>query len=177
MPRAEGSMFCFCLQSSLLKLQALEGDSCSSLGPSPDNSPPALTPSQTQTHTLSPALDGKQDSQALCHSYPGRENGPPGKKQSSCLPPTTFFISASRFNYQPRLLFIILTLHRCLPTGFFLFLFSFSSLFHLFFISFSSLFSLFLFLFLSLSVSLFLCLSPFCLFPRQLMSMSRFMFS
>ncbi|XP_067101318.1 protein FAM13C [Osmerus mordax] len=78
-------MFCFCLQSSLLKLQALEGDSCSSLGSSPDNSPPALTPSQTQT--LSPALDGKQDSQALCHSYPGRENGPPADLMSFLCPP------------------------------------------------------------------------------------------
>uniref|UniRef100_A0A8C6NP70 FAM13A-like domain-containing protein n=1 Tax=Nothobranchius furzeri TaxID=105023 RepID=A0A8C6NP70_NOTFU len=35
-------MFCFCLQSSLLKLQALEVEGGSSLGPSPEESPPAL---------------------------------------------------------------------------------------------------------------------------------------
>ncbi|XP_061089133.1 protein FAM13C [Conger conger] len=40
-------MFCFCFQSSLLKLQALEVDLCSPLGPSPEDSvpPPNLPPS------------------------------------------------------------------------------------------------------------------------------------
>ncbi|XP_057215375.1 protein FAM13C [Triplophysa rosa] len=35
-------MFCFCLQSSLLKLQALEGDTSPSSDPSPEDSPPTL---------------------------------------------------------------------------------------------------------------------------------------
>ncbi|XP_051968024.1 protein FAM13C-like [Xyrauchen texanus] len=35
-------MFCFCLQSSLMKLQALEGDSSPSSEPSPEDSPPIL---------------------------------------------------------------------------------------------------------------------------------------
>lgn len=35
-------MFCFCLQGSLLKLQALEGDSSPSLEPSPEDNPPTL---------------------------------------------------------------------------------------------------------------------------------------
>ncbi|XP_068162309.1 protein FAM13C-like [Antennarius striatus] len=35
-------MFCFCLQGSLLKLQAMEGEGGSPLGPSPEESPSAL---------------------------------------------------------------------------------------------------------------------------------------
>lgn len=39
---AQVGMFCFCLQSSLLKLQALEGDSSPSSDPSPEDSAPTL---------------------------------------------------------------------------------------------------------------------------------------
>ncbi|KTF76589.1 hypothetical protein cypCar_00046298 [Cyprinus carpio] len=35
-------MFCFCLQGSLLKLQALEGDTSPSSDTSPEDSPPSL---------------------------------------------------------------------------------------------------------------------------------------
>lgn len=46
-------MFCFCFQSSLLKLQALEVDMCSPLGPSPEEEP-----------SLPPSLGGEEGSPA-----------------------------------------------------------------------------------------------------------------
>ncbi|KAG8009248.1 Protein FAM13C [Nibea albiflora] len=71
-------MFCFCLQSSLLKLQALEVEGGSSLGPSPEESPPALG-SKDQKSPCSPVeLGGKEGKTlALCHSVPTDENSPP----------------------------------------------------------------------------------------------------
>lgn len=62
-------MFCFCLQSSLLKLQALEVDGSSSPGGSPEESPPVLT-SKEQKSPCGP-LEGK--TQALCHNVPNEE--------------------------------------------------------------------------------------------------------
>lgn len=73
-------MFCFCLQSSLLKLQALEVEGGPSLGPSPEDSPPALG-SKEQKSPCSPVeLGGKEGKTlALCHSAPTDENSPPGR--------------------------------------------------------------------------------------------------
>lgn len=72
-------MFCFCLQSSLLKLQALEVDGVPSLGPSPEESPPALG-SKEQKSPCGPAELGGLEAKtlALCHSVPADENSPPG---------------------------------------------------------------------------------------------------
>ncbi|XP_042253026.1 protein FAM13C-like [Thunnus albacares] len=71
-------MFCFCLQSSLLKLQALEVEGGPSLGPSPEESPPALG-SKEQKSPCSPAELGGREGKtlALCHSIPADENSPP----------------------------------------------------------------------------------------------------
>uniref|UniRef100_A0A3P9J1L9 FAM13A-like domain-containing protein n=1 Tax=Oryzias latipes TaxID=8090 RepID=A0A3P9J1L9_ORYLA len=71
-------MFCFCLQSSLLKLQALEVEGGSSLGPSPEESPPALG-SKEQKSLCAPAeLVGREvRTKAVCHSIPADENNPP----------------------------------------------------------------------------------------------------
>ena len=72
-------MFCFCLQSSLLKLQALEVEGGPSLGPSPEESPPALG-SKEQKSPCGPVELGGKDGKtlALCHSVPADENSPPG---------------------------------------------------------------------------------------------------
>lgn len=71
-------MFCFCLQSSLLKLQALEVEGGSSLGPSPEDSPPPLG-SKEQKSPCSSVVDlgGVKDGKtiAMCHSVD--ENSPP----------------------------------------------------------------------------------------------------
>ncbi|XP_070708235.1 protein FAM13C-like [Pempheris klunzingeri] len=71
-------MFCFCLQSSLMKLQALEVEGGPSLGPSPEESPPALG-SKEQKSPCSPVeLGGKEGKTlALCHGVPPDENSPP----------------------------------------------------------------------------------------------------
>uniref|UniRef100_A0A671X1H8 Family with sequence similarity 13 member C n=1 Tax=Sparus aurata TaxID=8175 RepID=A0A671X1H8_SPAAU len=71
-------MFCFCLQSSLLKLQALEVEGGPSLGPSPEESPPALG-SKEQKSPCGPVELGEKDGKtlALCHSVPADENSPP----------------------------------------------------------------------------------------------------
>ncbi|KAL0964707.1 hypothetical protein UPYG_G00327860 [Umbra pygmaea] len=76
-------MFCFCLQSSLLKLQALEGDGCTSLGPSPDSSPPP------QASPLPPPLEGKdqtqvqENHQVLSHCCPGSTHSPSPREENS----------------------------------------------------------------------------------------------
>ncbi|XP_038591597.1 protein FAM13C [Micropterus salmoides] len=71
-------MFCFCLQSSLLKLQALEVEGGHPLGLSPEESPPALG-SKEQKGPCGPVeLGGKEGKTlALCHSVPTDENSPP----------------------------------------------------------------------------------------------------
>ncbi|XP_010895965.2 protein FAM13C isoform X2 [Esox lucius] len=79
---SSGSMFCFCLQSSLLKLQALEVDGCSSLGPSPDSSPPPQTSpppplgGKDQTQTL-------ENHQVLSHCCPGSFHSPSPWEENS----------------------------------------------------------------------------------------------
>ncbi|XP_035468120.1 protein FAM13C-like [Scophthalmus maximus] len=61
-------MFCFCLQSSLLKLQALEGEGGTSLGPSPEESPPALGSKEQKSPRSPVELGGKEEkTQAVCH--------------------------------------------------------------------------------------------------------------
>ncbi|XP_049420201.1 protein FAM13C-like [Epinephelus fuscoguttatus] len=71
-------MFCFCLQSSLLKLQALEVEGGTSLGPSPEESPPALGSKEQKSPCGSVELGGKDGKTlALCHSVPADENSPP----------------------------------------------------------------------------------------------------
>ncbi|KAM4624543.1 protein FAM13C [Polymixia lowei] len=71
-------MFCFCLQSSLLKLQALEVEGGPSLGPSPEESPPTLG-SKEQGSPCPLGVHGEKDGKtlALCHGYPADENSPP----------------------------------------------------------------------------------------------------
>ncbi|XP_040885174.1 protein FAM13C-like [Toxotes jaculatrix] len=66
-------MFCFCLQSSLLKLQALEVEGGPSLGPSPEESPPALSSKEQKGPGELAGKEGK--TLALCHSTD--ENSPP----------------------------------------------------------------------------------------------------
>ncbi|XP_074518688.1 protein FAM13C-like [Halichoeres trimaculatus] len=68
-------MFCFCLQSSLLKLQALEVEGGPSLGPSPEDSPPALGSKEQKSPCGPVELGGK--TLALCHGVPADENSPP----------------------------------------------------------------------------------------------------
>ncbi|XP_044034144.1 protein FAM13C-like [Siniperca chuatsi] len=71
-------MFCFCLQSSLLKLQALEVEGGPSLGPSPEESPPALGSKEQKSPCGLVELGGKEGKTvALCHSIPADENSPP----------------------------------------------------------------------------------------------------
>ncbi|KAM6896864.1 protein FAM13C-like [Xenentodon cancila] len=65
-------MFCFCLQSPLLKLQALEVEGVPSLGPSPEESPPARN-SKEQKNPGVPA----EKTAAVCHNVPVDENEPP----------------------------------------------------------------------------------------------------
>lgn len=77
-------MFCFCLQSSLLKLQACEVEGGPSLGPSPEEQKSPCGPVE---------LGGKEGKTlALCHSVPADENSPPGTYTclSVCL--TTFLL-------------------------------------------------------------------------------------
>lgn len=72
-------MFCFCLQSSLLKLQALEVDGVPSLGPSPEDSPPALGSKEQRSRRSSAELGEKEaKTLAVCHSVPVDENTVPG---------------------------------------------------------------------------------------------------
>ncbi|KAJ8396025.1 hypothetical protein AAFF_G00025570 [Aldrovandia affinis] len=62
LPGAEGSMFCFCFQSSLLKLQALEVDMCSSLGLAPEEEG---SPAQgAKEPGAPPSLSGEESSPA-----------------------------------------------------------------------------------------------------------------
>ncbi|KAM3860036.1 protein FAM13C [Diretmus argenteus] len=71
-------MFCFCLQSSLLKLQALEVEGGSSLGPSPEESPPALGSKEQRSPCALVDHGGKEGKTlALCHGCPADENSPP----------------------------------------------------------------------------------------------------
>ncbi|XP_051275951.1 protein FAM13C-like isoform X2 [Dicentrarchus labrax] len=71
-------MFCFCLQSSLLKLQALEVEGGPSLGPSPEESPPALGSKEQKSPCGQVELGGKEGKTlAVCHSVPADENSPP----------------------------------------------------------------------------------------------------
>uniref|UniRef100_A0A1A8M630 Family with sequence similarity 13, member C n=1 Tax=Nothobranchius pienaari TaxID=704102 RepID=A0A1A8M630_9TELE len=78
-------MFCFCLQSSLLKLQALEVEGGSSLGPSPEESPPALGSKEPKSPCIPSELGGK--TAALCHRDPTDENNPPDLMPVLSRPP------------------------------------------------------------------------------------------
>ncbi|XP_030019248.1 protein FAM13C-like [Sphaeramia orbicularis] len=80
-------MFCFCLQSSLLKLQALEVDGAPSLGPSPEGSPPALASKEQKSPCSSTELGGEKEVKtlALCHNVD--ENSPPELLTVLCRPP------------------------------------------------------------------------------------------
>ncbi|XP_075934458.1 protein FAM13C-like [Anarhichas minor] len=70
-------MFCFCLQSSLLKLQALEVEGGSPLGPSPEESPPVLGSKEQKSPCGSVEVGGKEGKNlSLCHGDPD-ENSPP----------------------------------------------------------------------------------------------------
>ena len=74
-------MFCFCLQSSLLKLQALEVEGGPSLGSSPENSPPPLGSKEQGRSSCAMGVRGEKEGNtlALCHSCPADENSPPGR--------------------------------------------------------------------------------------------------
>lgn len=77
-------MFCFCLQSSLQKLQALEVEGGASLGSSPEESPPPLGSKEQKSPCGRAELGGKEGKTlALCHSIPADENSPPGT--NTCL--------------------------------------------------------------------------------------------
>lgn len=72
-------MFCFCLQSSLQKLQALEVEGGTSLGSSPEESPPPLGSKEQKSPRGRAELGGKEaKTLALCHGVPADENSPPG---------------------------------------------------------------------------------------------------
>uniref|UniRef100_A0AAX7UZP0 FAM13A-like domain-containing protein n=1 Tax=Astatotilapia calliptera TaxID=8154 RepID=A0AAX7UZP0_ASTCA len=71
-------MFCFCLQSSLQKLQALEVEGGTSLGSSPEESPPPLGSKEQKSPRGRAELGGKEaKTLALCHGVPADENSPP----------------------------------------------------------------------------------------------------
>ncbi|KAA0725598.1 Protein FAM13C [Triplophysa tibetana] len=55
-------MFCFCLQSSLMKLQSLEGDTSPSSDPSPEDSPPTLGFREERQH---PSCNGVGEEKSL----------------------------------------------------------------------------------------------------------------
>lgn len=81
-------MFCFCLQSSLQKLQALEVEGGTSLGSSPEESPPPLGSKEQKSPRGRAELGGKEaKTLALCHGVPADENSPPGTHtcQSVCV--------------------------------------------------------------------------------------------
>nr|XP_046233644.1 protein FAM13C-like [Scatophagus argus] len=74
-------MFCFCLQSSLLKLQALEVEGGPSVCPSPEDSPPAQG-SKERKSPCSPVESGGKDGKTgktlvLCHGDPAGVSSPP----------------------------------------------------------------------------------------------------
>ncbi len=72
-------MFCFCLHSSLLKLQALEVEGGPSQVPSPEESPPALGSKEQKSPCGSLELGRKDEKTvALCHSAPSDKTSPPG---------------------------------------------------------------------------------------------------
>ncbi|KAJ8264404.1 hypothetical protein GJAV_G00148790 [Gymnothorax javanicus] len=60
-PALDASMFCFCFQTSLLKLQALEVDMCSPLGPPPEDGIPAQGAMEL---SMPPSLSAEEDSPA-----------------------------------------------------------------------------------------------------------------
>lgn len=73
-------MFCFCLQSSLLKLQALEAEGGPSADSSPEERPPAgLGSKELKSPCSSPEL-GAKGSLAMIYSGPGGENNSPGNR-------------------------------------------------------------------------------------------------
>ncbi|XP_029383574.1 protein FAM13C-like [Echeneis naucrates] len=74
-------MFCFCLQSSLLKLQALEVEGGGSLSSSPEESPPGLGSKEQK----SPCGGREGKTLALCHS--ADENSPPELLTVQTRPP------------------------------------------------------------------------------------------
>ncbi|XP_034415263.1 protein FAM13C-like [Cyclopterus lumpus] len=81
-------MFCFCLQSSLLKLQALEVEGVPSLGPSPEESPPAPGSKEQKSPCGPVELGGKEGKTlALCHGVPSDENSPPELLAVQTRPP------------------------------------------------------------------------------------------
>uniref|UniRef100_A0A3Q4G1D0 Protein FAM13C-like n=1 Tax=Neolamprologus brichardi TaxID=32507 RepID=A0A3Q4G1D0_NEOBR len=79
-------MFCFCLQSSLQKLQALEVEGGTSLGSSPEESPPPLGSKEQKSPRGRAELGGKEaKTLALCHGVPADENSPPGTHTCQCV--------------------------------------------------------------------------------------------
>ncbi|XP_075891269.1 protein FAM13C [Nelusetta ayraudi] len=70
-------MFCFCLQSSLLKLQALEAEGGPSADPSPEERPPAGLGSKEQKSPCSSPELGAKGSLAMIYSGPSGENSSP----------------------------------------------------------------------------------------------------
>ncbi|XP_038133879.1 protein FAM13A-like isoform X1 [Cyprinodon tularosa] len=73
-------MFCFCLQSSLLKLQALDVEGGSSQGLSPEESPPALGSKEHKSACVPAELGGKDGrTTALCHRAPTDEKHQPAE--------------------------------------------------------------------------------------------------
>lgn len=79
-------MFCFCLQSSLLKLQALEVEGGASLAQSPDEGSPAQGSKEKKSPCGPPELRGNEGkTPALCHGVFSDENNLPG----TCLSDST----------------------------------------------------------------------------------------
>ncbi|KAM4527006.1 protein FAM13A-like isoform 1-T1 [Fundulus diaphanus] len=82
-------MFCFCLQSSLLKLQALDVEGGSSQGPSLEESPSALGSKDQKSPCVPAELGGKDGrTTALCHRASSDENHPPAEVLTVLTRPT-----------------------------------------------------------------------------------------
>ncbi|XP_037319506.1 protein FAM13A-like [Pungitius pungitius] len=85
-------MFCFCLKSSLLKLQALEVEGGASLDPSPEEGSPARGSKEKKSPFGPPELRGNEGkTPALCHGVISDENNLPERLTVlTRRPPLTF---------------------------------------------------------------------------------------
>lgn len=76
-------MFCFCLQSSLLKLRALESEGGPSAASSPEERPLAALGTKEQKSPCSSPELGAKETLAMFYSGASGENSPAGTR--TCL--------------------------------------------------------------------------------------------